>query len=379
MNGAGRIVVKVGSSTLTRGGGPLDTAYIQSLADQISELRSAGNEVILVTSGAIATGVHRLGLPRRRPRTIPLKQAAAAVGQGLLMQAYADAFTRHKVVVAQILLTRDDFSDRVRFLNARNALFALLKLRTVPIINENDTVAVDEIRIGDNDTLAAQVAAAVSADLLIMLSDVDGFLDEEGRVVRVVERFTPETTAMAGDTAGTAGTGGMRTKLEAAHIAADAGVEVVIANGRRPRVLVEAASGAQIGTRIPAHDRLSSRKHWLAFNLPLRGAILVNRGAMERILKEGKSLLPSGVVAAEGDFDSGDLICLRLPDGEEFARGLSNYAAAEVERIKGCHSRDIERILGYKDFDEVVHRDNMIVRKHDLLSSPAMTEDPADR
>lgn len=379
MNGTGRIVVKVGSSTLTRGGGPLDTAYIQDLADQISELCSLDHEVILVTSGAIATGVQRLGLPRRRPRTMPLKQAAAAVGQGLLMQAYADAFSRHKVVVAQVLLTRDDFSDRVRFLNARNALFALLKLRALPIINENDTVAVDEIRIGDNDTLAAQVASAVSADLLIMLSDVDGFLDEDGRVVQLVERFTPETVALAGDTKGTAGTGGMRTKLEAAHVAADAGVDVVIANGRRPRVVVDAASGVQVGTRIPAHDRLSSRKHWLAFNLPIRGAIIVNRGAMERIVKEGKSLLPSGVIAADGDFGSGDLVCLRLPDGEEFARGLSNYAAADIERIKGCHSRDIERILGYKDFDEVVHRDNMIVRKHDALPFPTMTNSPADR
>jgi glutamate 5-kinase len=372
---AGRIVIKIGSSTLTRSEGGLDFDYISNLAEQVSRIRRQGWETILVTSGAIAAGVHRLGLPPGRPRTMPLKQAAAAVGQGLLMQAYAEAFQKHQMVVAQVLLTRDDFQERGRFLNARNTLSALLKLRAVPIINENDTVAVDEIRIGDNDTLAAQVAAAVSADILLILSDVDGFLDAEGRVVPVIQEITPEMTALAGDTNGTTGTGGMKTKLEAAYIAASAGVDVVIANGRRPEIVVDTVRGLHVGTKIPSYDRLSSRKHWLAFNLPVRGVLYVNQGAMERIVGEGKSLLPSGVVGTEGDFEAGDLVCLSLPSGEEFARGLSNYSSKDVELIKGCHTREIAKILGRKDFDEVVHRDNMIVSRHSPALKPAMTSE----
>jgi glutamate 5-kinase len=374
-----RIVVKIGSSTLTEPTGGLSRSYIANLAAQVAELRSRGNEVILVSSGAIAAGAHRLGLPKGRPRTIPLKQAAAATGQGLLMQAYSDAFAVHRTPVAQILLTRDDFQHRSRFLNARNTLFALLKLRAVPIINENDTVAIEEIRIGENDTLAALVAAAIGADLLIMLSDVDGLLDERGQVVPVINSFTPEMTSLAGDSQSAVGTGGMQTKLQAAHIACDAGVDVAIAHGRRPRVLVDVASGEAVCTRIPAHERLTSRKHWLAFSASVRGAILVNRGAMERIVMEGKSLLPSGVVATEGDFASGDLVSLCLAGGEEFARGLSNYSAEEVERIKGRHSREIRTLLGYKDYDEVVHRDNMAVRRHDLAPDGSMTNGPDPR
>ncbi|HEY3281321.1 MAG TPA: glutamate 5-kinase [Armatimonadota bacterium] len=362
---ARRVVVKVGSSTLTEGAGRVNRGLIARLVEELAALRHQGHDVLLVTSGAIRAGTERLGY-QRRPKTIPEKQAAAAVGQGLLMKAYSEEFADRGIVVGQVLLTRDDFSDRSRYLNARNTLFALLKLGAVPIANENDTVAVEEIRVGDNDTLAALLASACDATHLILLSDVDGLMDAEGRVVAQVPRLSPEISALAGGPGSPAGTGGMRTKLSAARMANMAGVEVYIANGRKPGLLARLLEGEALGTHFHAQSRVSSRKHWLAFGKTLRGAVVVNEGARERILQEGKSLLPSGIVSLEGDFAAGDLISLRDARGKEIARGLANYAASEVGLILGHQTRDIESLLGRRDVDEVVHRDNLVLRQEAL-------------
>ncbi len=355
------VVVKIGSATLLAGGGRIDRDFISDLARQIAELRAEGTQVILVSSGAVAAGMERLGL-KRRPRTIPEKQACAAIGQGELMGIYADRFAQHGMVIGQMLLTRDDFRARTRYLNARNTLFELLKQGAIPIINENDTIAVEEIKIGDNDTLSALVAAAVNATRLLILSNVEGLLDREGRVVPLVPDITPEIEALCGDPSDRFGTGGMRTKIEAARIATDSGVEVALARGRRPNVLTEYARGEAFGTRFPAHARVSSWKHWVAFGLRPKGALTVHPNAVRPLLRGGKSLLPVGVTAVEGDFGPGDLVAVIGPDGEELARGLCNYAASDVSRIMGRHTRDIIELLGHKDFDEVIHRDNMWVR-----------------
>ncbi len=355
-----RIVVKVGSSTLTDGTGQLNRALIARLVGEMAALRERGHQVMLVTSGAIRAGTQRLGYGRR-PRSIPEKQAAAAVGQGLLMQAYAEEFAAHGIVTGQVLLTRDDFSDRARYLNARNTLFSLLKLGAVPIANENDTVAVDEIRVGDNDTLAALLASASEAALLVLLSDVDGLMDGQGKVIAEVPEITPEVEALAGGPGSVAGTGGMQTKLSAARIATLAGVEVVIANGRRAGVILALAQGELRGTRFPAAHRVSSRKHWIAFGPRVRGSIVVNSGAETRICHEGKSLLPSGIAGLEGGFAVGDLVSIQRESGEEFARGFTNYSADQVRLILGRQCHELADLLGRECADEVVHRDNMVI------------------
>jgi glutamate 5-kinase len=368
---ARRIVVKVGSGVLANTNG-LSQRRIEELAGEIAAMCTNGHEVVVVTSGAIAAGAARLGLAQR-PRTIPHKQAAAAVGQIGLMAAYEAALATHSIRVAQVLLTRDDLSNRHRYLNAKHAMMALIEWRVVPIVNENDTVVVDEIKLGDNDNLSALVATLVEADLLVILSDVGGLHTADPRqtpdaeLVPLVVAVTPAVEAMAAS-AGPLGTGGMMTKLAAAKKASHSGIPTIIADGRRRGVLVAAIDGATaIGTLIlPVRDRLASRKHWIAYTLKPGGTLVVDNGARTAITAHGRSLLPSGLREIRGSFGVGACVhCLGL-DGREFARGLVNYSAAELDKIKGRHSREIEAELGYKVNDEIIHRDDLVLLQEQL-------------
>lgn len=362
-----KVVIKVGSSTLTNEDGRLDYSFIQDLTRQISQEKLAGRKCILVSSGAIRAGVEKLQL-NGRPKTIPEKQAAAAVGQGLLMHVYNELFGSFGITAAQVLLTRDDFINRTRYLNARNTLNTLLEYGCVPIINENDTVAVEEIRFGDNDSLAALVASAVDADLLINLSDVGGLYDgnpsesDDCSIISEVTEITPEIESVAGDTNGVAGTGGMRAKIEAAKVAVNSGITMVIANGRRPGVISEVVNGKVIGTRFTRKAcKLNSRKRWVAFGMPVRGTVIINDGACKMVVERGKSLLAAGVVGVTGNFCSGDLVAVTDEKGKRLARGFTNYSASDMLEIKGRRSNEIESILGHKDYDEVIHRDNLVI------------------
>ncbi len=373
--GVGRVVVKVGTSTLTDAQGRIDRAFIADLTAQLAAQRKQGWEVLLVTSGAIRAGREALGamqeVSAKFAETLPFKQAAAAVGQGRLMHTYTEAFAWRSVESAQVLLTRDDLDDRRRFLNARNTLLALLEMGVVPVINENDTVAVDEIKFGDNDALAALVATLVEADLLLILSDVDGLYETPPTadapsppIIRTVTRVDETLTALAGSSTSGVGTGGMRTKLEAARIATSAGIRTVIARGRRERVVAEVLAGETVGTTflpLPDSDRLSARKRWIAHSARPRGSVTVNARARERLLRNGVSLLAAGIVNVSGAFTVGDLIEVCVEGGGVFGRGLTNYAASEVRRVVGLHSDQFEAILGYRGSAEIIHRDNLVV------------------
>lgn len=363
---AKRIVVKVGSSLLTNGGKALDPAFLDKLAAELHALRESGKEVVLVTSGAVAAGIAALGIAK--PREIPRKQAAAAVGQTRLMHAYEEAFRRRGVHVAQVLITHDDVANRRRFLNARNTLTALFELGVLPIFNENDTVVVEEIKVGDNDNLSAFVAVMVEADLLIILSDVDGLYDAdprkhaEARRLGIVEQIDARVEALAGGVGSAAGTGGMITKLEAARKAAATGIATVIAQGREPDVVRRVLAGEDVGTLfLSESDRLASRKHWIAFALKPQGKVVLDEGAAKAVREGGKSLLPSGVREVQGRFGRGESIAICDPSGAEFARGIAEYAADEVRVIAGKKSTEIEKVLGYKYTDELVHRDDLVL------------------
>ncbi len=363
-----KVVIKVGSGVISDGRG-LDLAIIDSLAGGISELRRRGYEVVLVSSGAVAAGKGDLGIVGR-PRTIPLKQAAAAIGQSRLMRAYKDAFRGTDCTVAQVLLTRDDLANRRRYLNARNTLMTLLEHQVLPVINENDTVVVDEIRFGDNDNLSAMVTSLVEANLLIILSDVDGLYDcdprqdPQARLVPLVEKITGEIEAMAGASVNTLGTGGMATKIRAAKKAVLCGVGAVIVNGRLPDILIRLFDGEELGTLfLPSSDRMAARKHWIAFTKKPRGKLFVDDGAKRALVDMGRSLLPSGINGVEGGFDRGDAVRLCDQTGGEFAKGVINYSLSELLRIMGKKSSEIENILGYKYSDEIVHRDNLVLKK----------------
>jgi len=362
-----RLVVKVGSGLITTPGQGPDAALIARLAADIAALVSDRREVALVSSGAIATGTARLGLSGP-PRSIPDKQAAAAVGQSALMWHYEQAFTKHGIKVAQVLLTGQDISDRTRYLNARNTLLALLDFHVLPIINENDTVAVDEIKVGDNDNLAALVAQLIDADLLVLLTDVDGLYtgdprrDPAARRLETVEAVTEDIQRLVYGTVGRGSVGGMNTKLQAAQKAAAAGIPMVIASGHDPGVLPKLLKGHEIGTYFqPRDDRLAARKRWIAFAVPPQGRLMVDAGAKKALTEGGKSLLPSGLVEVAGEFQAGEVVALAERDGKEFARGLVNYDASELRKIRGARTRDIEKALGYKGLDEVIHRDNLVV------------------
>ena len=365
-----RLVVKVGTGQITTGSTGPDRRRIAALAADIAGARAdGGRDVVLVTSGAIATGMARLALPER-PRSMPEKQAAAAVGQSTLMRHYEAAFKRHGIGVGQVLLTAQDISDRARYLNARNTLRALLRFGVVPIVNENDTVAVEEIKVGDNDNLSALVASLIDADLLVLLTDVDGLytgnpaVDQDARLLDTVEAVTDEITSLAWAGSGTGAVGGMATKLQAAQKAAAAGVPMIIANGRADGVLGRLLRGEALGTYFaPKADRLGARKRWIAFAVPPQGRLMVDDGAVRALTQDGKSLLPSGVVGVEGDFAAGAVVAVagQVEGGREFARGLVNFDAPEVRRILGAKTREIEQRLGYKSFDEVIHRDNLVI------------------
>ena len=364
-----RLVVKVGSGLITAREAGLDPGRIGALADELAAVRQHGTEVALVSSGAVVAGMARLRL-QVRPRSIPEKQAAAAVGQSALMEHYETAFARHGVTVAQILLTQADVSARARYLNARNTLTTLLGYGVVPIINENDTVAVEEIKFGDNDNLGALVAQLIDADLLVLLTDVDGLYtgdpsrDPQARKLDTVEAVTPEIERLVWSDADRVAVGGMATKLQAAQKAAASGVPMVIASGREPGTLARVLRGEPVGTYFPPRgDRLTARKRWIAFAVPPQGRLLVDAGARQALIERGKSLLPSGVVDIEGDFDAGEVValCAADGDGKEFARGLVNFDAQELRTIRRAKTTEIESLLGYKSFDEVVHRDNLVV------------------
>jgi glutamate 5-kinase len=362
-----RVVVKVGSSLVSSGDG-LDPRRIRGLTSEIERLSSPRRDFVLVSSGAVAAGRARLRL-RERPKTIPQKQAAAAVGQIDLMAAYKAAFDAHGRHVAQVLLTREDLTSRRRYLNAKHAFGALLEAHVLPIVNENDTVAVDEIKLGDNDNLSAAVASLVEADLLVILSDVDGLhtadprRDRSAAPVELIGGDDPAAMRYAAGTANHVGTGGMATKLEAARKAAAAGIPTIIADGRQDRALERVLDPNVVaGTLVlPAADRLASRKHWIAFTLRPQGNLHLDAGAATALREKGRSLLPSGVRDVDGSFGAGDCVRCVDPDGAEVARGLVNYSAAELKKIQGVHTRDIERLLGYKVSDEIIHRDDLVI------------------
>jgi len=362
-----RLVVKVGSGLVTAPGTGPDPDRIATLAAEIAAVRR-GREVVLVTSGAIVTGMARLGLAAR-PRSIPDKQAAAAVGQSALMWQYEIAFKRHGLAVGQVLLTAQDIADRARYLNARNTLLTLLRLGVVAIVNENDTVAVEEIKVGDNDNLSALVASLIDADLLVLLTDMDGFYTEDparnagARKLDTVDAVTEDLTRLVWDHGRGASVGGMATKLQAAQKAAAAGVPMIIASGRTAGVLRRALEGELVGTYfVPKADRLGARKRWIAFAVPPQGRLTVDAGALEALTQRGKSLLPSGVRDVEGDFAAGEVVAVVTEgDGKEFARGLVNFDAVELRKLQGAKTREVEQRLGYKSFDEVIHRDNLVI------------------
>ena len=365
--GARRIVVKVGSGLITAPGeGPV-APRISALAADLAALVRDRREVALVSSGAIATGMARLGLPAR-PRSIPEKQAAAAVGQSALMWQYEQAFKRHGIQVGQVLLTRQDIADRSRYLNARNTLLTLLDFGVLPIINENDTVAVDEIKVGDNDNLAALVAHLIDADLLVLLTDVDGLYtgdprrDPTARRLDTVEAVTEDIQRLVFDTAARVSVGGMSTEARGRAEGQCFGIPMVIASGKEAGTLDRLLKGEAIGTYFqPRDDRLASRKRWIAFAVPLQGRLMVDAGARRALTERGKSLLPSGLVDVDGEFAAGAAVGLAEGDGPEFARGLVNYDADELRKIRGAKTTDIEKALGYKGLDEVVHRDNLVL------------------
>lgn len=356
---ARRIVVKIGSQSV-KAGSDGGVSSFESLAAQISRVQQNGRSVTLISSGAIAMGYPRLGLATR-PTEMPLLQACAAAGQSLLMRAYEDAFEAHNLHIAQILLTHADLADRDRYLNARAALDALFEHRVVPIINENDTVAVEEIRFGDNDQLASMVATLIGADLLILLTDSDGVLDAANARVSFVDDQT-KLDALVRPSTGTLGTGGMGAKMGAAVRTTKRGVPVVIASARDPRILERVLVGEDVGTLfLPGGSRLASRKHWIAYTLKPQGAVVVDDGAL-RVVRGGKSsLLPAGVVGVRGDFEVGDAIAIEGADGKEIARGLSQYSAVEVSRIAGAKTSEIGARLGRAGADEIVHRDDLVV------------------
>ena len=366
---ARRVVIKVGSAVLSESGG-LRLDVIERLANEVETAIRAGKEIVIVTSGAVAAGRARLS-SKLRGATIAARQAAAATGQIDLMSAWARAFGAHDRAVAQILLTHQDVAERRRRANANATISELLDAGVIPIVNENDTVAVEEIRLGDNDVLSSLVASLVQAQLLIILSDVAGVLTgdprerSDARLIPVITDPEAEMRGLVAESAGPLGVGGMATKLKAARQAARAGIAVIIAEGRENGVITLALDPArETGTLIvPAGVRLKSRKHWIAFALRPAGSLGVDRGAKEALCTKGRSLLPSGIREVRGDFGGGDCVSLLDPDGVEFGRGLVNYPAADVLKVAGRRSTEIPNLLGYKVADEIIHRDNFVLMK----------------
>lgn len=365
---AKRIVIKVGTSTITYANGKRNFSQIDRLAREISDLQNQGKEMILVTSGAVAVGVDRMGLPGK-PKTIPGKQAAAAVGQGVLMHTYEKFFADYGQIVAQVLITKTEAIDRHRYTNTRNTFMELMRQRVIPIVNENDVVALDELKIGDNDNMSALVAGIVDADLVIILSDVDGLYTANPQthpdavIVPEVAEITPEIEASAGGVGSARGTGGMATKIQAAKAATSSGIHLVIASGTEKNAITRVLQGEELGTLfVSRENRLQFRKRWLAFGAKIAGSIVVDDGCAKAIRKAGGcSILPPGVFAVQGEFLPGSTVSVIDKDAHELARGLVHYSSAELEQIKGCNSGEIANILGHKNFDEVIHRDDLVI------------------
>lgn len=363
-----RVVIKIGSGVISTDVG-LDQPMVRCLAEEICDLRERGIEVILVSSGAVAAGRCMFGIAGR-PQTIPQKQAAAAIGQPRIMRAYKEVFNQRGQVAAQILLTRDDLSNRRRYLNAYNTLDTLFEYGVTPIVNENDTVVVEEIRFGDNDNLSALVASLMEADLLLILSDVDGFYtadpsrDRQARLLPLIERITGEIEAMAGTAGSNLGTGGMLTKLQAAQKAGVAGIPTLIVNGRTERILQRVFGGEELGSLfLSSTSRLNARKRWIALSMRPTGKMRLDAGAVRAVVAGGKSLLPTGIVAVEGEFERGDAVHICGPDATPFAIGVASYNSSELEQIKGHRCSEIASILGYQYRDEAVHRDYLVLSR----------------
>jgi glutamate 5-kinase len=361
------VVVKVGTNVLADSSGALDRGRISALADQLARLRTAGRRVVLVSSGAIGAGVGRLALGKR-PTDLPHLQACAAVGQCALMQAYQEALAPHGLNAAQILLTAGDFDHRVRYLNARHTILTLFEYGCLPVINENDTVSVAEIRFGDNDHLAAMVSNLLQAPLLVLLTNVDGLFtgdpreDAAARLVPTVEHIDRSVTDLAAATKSALGTGGMRSKLRAARLATAAGGAVIMANGSKERVLDVLFAGEPVGTIfLPHGEALSARRRWLGLTARPKGSLRLDDGARKAVEQGGRSLLPVGVTAVTGAFGKGDVVSLCDREGIEFARGLTNYSSADAERVRGLATDQIARAVGKVPYVEIVHRDNLAV------------------
>ena len=366
-----RLVVKLGTSVLTAGTDRLNRPYMVGLARQVAALHARGVQVLLVSSGAVAAGRERLSAappPKTRASSVPLRQMLAAVGQSRLMHLYEQLFELYGLQVAQALLTRDDLRDRRRYLNARNTLTLCLERDIVPIVNENDAVVTAEIRVGDNDNLSALVAGLVDADTLLILTDIAGLYsadprsDPSARLIAEVPLIDEQIWAIAGGAGSAHGTGGMRTKIQAADLATRSGTTVVIASGMEPDVLLRVAADERIGTRFPATaTHPDARRRWILAETARSSRLLVDDGAAHALVRQGKSLLPAGLAAVEGDFDRGQTVRIYAPDGREIARGLAQYRAADLRTIKGLHSAQIAEALGYDYGPEVVHRDDMVV------------------
>jgi glutamate 5-kinase len=366
-----RAGIKIGTGVLTHEH-DLDVRVIRRLAREMSWLMDERCQVILVSSGAIGSGVKKMGIAKR-PTGIPQQQAVAAVGQPRLMLEYEKAFARYEREVAQVLLTRDDLCHRKRHLNARNTLNVLLDWQVLPIINENDTVVVDELKFGDNDNLAAMITHLMDAQVLINLTDIDGLYDKDPRLhedamlVRLAPKIDQAMEQAARDIPGALGTGGMSSKVRTAKKVTTSGIPMIIANGLRPNVLKHLFQGKDIGTLfLPRRQKMASRKCWIAFTLKPKGAIRVDSGAARAICRHGKSLLPIGITGVEGEFGEGAMVRCVDPDGVSFARGLVNYEAADIRKVMGLKTSDIEKRLGHKHYDEVIHRDNLVMTLDDM-------------
>ncbi|UCH44833.1 MAG: glutamate 5-kinase [Nitrospiraceae bacterium] len=361
-----RFVIKIGSNILASADKGLNTKRLKAIISDISSIIDGGHEIVIVSSGAIAAGLKKLGL-KGKPQDIRLQQAAAAIGQSSLMWAYEHTFGRFDKKVAQVLLTRDDIANRLRYINAKNTLFTLMAYGVIPLTNENDPIAVDEIKFGDNDMLAALAASLVEADMLVILSDVNGLYSKDpklktAKLIKHVPEITPAIEKLAGGRGSAVGTGGMYSKLLAAKQATDHGIPVVIINGRKNGMLARLADGRSVGTYFePVKERLSSKKGWIAYGVRSRGAIYLDDGAVDALIHKGKSLLPSGITKIEGQFKIGDYIRCLNNEGKKIAKGLTNYSSEDLDKIKGKKTSEIESALGFKYSDEVIHRDNLVV------------------
>lgn len=366
---AKRILVKIGSGVLTGGNG-LDLTIIENIVDEIAAFTGKGYQFVVVSSGAIASGRHRMGLTHRL-LSLPEKQAAAAIGQGRLMRVYANAFGKHNLIVAQMLLTMSDLTDRTRFLNTRNTLNTLLEWGVIPVINENDTVAVEEIKFGDNDNLASMMANIMEANILINLTNTDGLFDrnpkdkkKKSTLISLVREITDAIEEAASTEADPVGMGGMKSKVMAAKKVTAFGIPFIIAPGKKKGVLSDIFAGKNVGTLfLPMDAHLKSKKHWIAYTLRSRGKLHVDEGAKLAITRQGKSLLPGGVLSVEGDFSVGDPVSCIDEHGEVFAKGLVNYSSVDIDKIKGLKTAKIKQVLGGHPYDEIIHRDNMAVSK----------------